>query len=159
MQKFRFYLRFSFVRVPSFRYFRGSYGGVRISLSVAVTDGFMPRKVLDVRKECVRLSCQRQTKSPSGLSVGGLFAYRHAPERLTSKTPWNKSSALLLDTHYKSEIFKSVILPVLYHIRHFNVFVVKRKTLTFVKVYRLWGIVDNNHFVVIQLNFFYKVIY
>ena len=40
--------------------------GVRISLSVAVADAFMPRKVLDVRKECVRLSCQRQTKSPSG---------------------------------------------------------------------------------------------
>ena len=94
----------------------------------------MPRKVLDVRKECVRLSCQRQTKSPSGLSVGGLFAYRHAPQRLGSRTPWNKSSALLLDTHYKSEIFKSVILSVLYYIRHFNVFVVKRKTLTFVKV-------------------------
>lgn len=47
---------------------------VRIALSIAVADGFMPRKVLDVRKECVRLSCQRQTKSPSGLSVGGLFA-------------------------------------------------------------------------------------
>ena len=112
--------------MPSFRSFRGSYGGVRIALSVAVADGFMPRKVLDVRKECVRLSCQRQTKSPSGLSVGGLFAYRHAPERLTSRTPWNKSSAYVSDTHYKSEIFKSVILSVLYHIRHFNVFVVKR---------------------------------
>lgn len=87
----------------------------------------MPRKVLDVRKECVRLSCQRQTKSPSGLSVGGLFAYRHAPERLTSRTPWNKSSAYVSDTHYKSEIFKSVILSVLYHIRHFSVFVIKRK--------------------------------
>ena len=145
--------------MPSFRSFRGSYGCVRISLSVAVAGGFMPRKVLDVRKECVRLSCQRQTKSPSGLSVGGLFAYRHAPERLRSRTPWNKSSAYVSDTHYKSEIFKSVILSVLYHIRHFNVFVVKRKTLTFVKVYRLWGVVDNYHFVVIQLNFFYEVIY
>ena len=95
-----------------------------------VADGFMPRKVLDVRKECVRLSCQRQTKSPSGLSVGGLFAYRHAPERLRSRTPWNKSPAYVSNTHYKSEIFKSVILSVLYHIRHFNVFVVKRKTLS-----------------------------
>ena len=76
-------------------------------------------------------------KAPLGLSVGGLFAYRHAPERLTSRTPWNKSSAYVSDTHYKSEIFKSVILPVLYHIRHFNVLVVKRKTLTFVNVYRL----------------------
>lgn len=103
----------------------------------------MPRKVLDVRKECVRLSCQRQTKSPSGLSVGGLFAYRHAPERLRSRTPWNKSSAYVLNTHYKSEIFKPVILSVLYHIRHFDVFVVKRKTLTFVKVYHLWCIVDS----------------
>ena len=83
MQIIRFYLRFSVVGVPSFRSFGGSYECVRISLSVAVADGFMPRKVLDVRKECVRLSCQRQTKSPSGLSVGGLFAYRHAPERLT----------------------------------------------------------------------------
>ena len=110
------------------------------------------------RKECVRLSCQRQTKSPSGLSVGGLFAYRHAPKRLTSRTPWNKSSAYVSNTHYKSEIFKSIILSVLYHIRHFDVFVVKRKTLTFVKVYRLWGVVDDYHFVVIQLNFFYKVI-
>ncbi len=99
MQKFRFYLRFSFVRVPSFRSFRGSYECVRIPLYVVVADGFMPRKVLDVRKECVRLSCQRQTKSPSGLSVGGLFAYRHAPERLRSRTPWNKSSAYVLYTH------------------------------------------------------------
>ena len=157
--KMQYLLAFWVVYVPSFWSFRGSYGCVRIALSVAVADGFMPRKVLDVRKECVRLSCQRQTKSPSGLSVGGLFAYRHAPERLTSRTPWNKSSAYVLNTHYKSEIFKSVILLVLYHIRHFNVFVVKRKTLTFVKVYRLWGIVDNYHFVVIQLNFFYEVIY
>ena len=93
LQKFRFYLCFSIVGVPLFQSFRGSYGCVRIALSVAVADGFMPRKVLDVRKECVRLSCQRQTKSPSGLSVGGLFAYRHAPERLKSRTPWNKSSA------------------------------------------------------------------
>ena len=84
---------FSVVGVPSFQPFRGSYRCVRIALSVVFTDGFMPRKVLDVRKECVRLSCQRQTKSPSGLSVGGLFAYRHAPERLRSRTPWNKSSA------------------------------------------------------------------
>ena len=149
MQKFRFYRCISVVGVTSFQSFRGSYWCVHIALSVAFADGFMPRKVLDVRKECVRLSCQRQTKSPSGLSVGGLFAYRHAPERLRSRTPWNKSSALLSDTHYKPKIFKSVILSVLYHICHFNVFVVKRKTLTFVKVYRLWGIVDNYHFVVI----------
>ena len=66
-----------------------------------VADGFMPRKVLDVRKECVRLPCQRQTKSPLGLSVGGLFAYRHAPERLRSRTPWNKSSAHVSNTHCK----------------------------------------------------------
>ena len=133
LQKFRSYLRFW---LSACRYFGLFWvrAGCRISLSVAVADGFMPRKVLDVRKECVRLSCQRQTKSPSGLSVGGLFAYRHAPERLTSRTPWNKSSAYVSDTHYKSEIFKSVILSVLYHIRHFNVFVVKRKTMTFVKV-------------------------
>ena len=56
MQKLRFYLCFSVVYVPSFRSFRGSYGGVRIALSVAFADGFMPRKVLVVRKECVRLS-------------------------------------------------------------------------------------------------------
>ena len=82
--------------------FLGFVWCVHIALSVAVADGFMPRKVLDVRKECVRLSCQRQTKSPLGLSVGGLFAYRHAPERLRSRTPWNKSSAYVLNTHYKS---------------------------------------------------------
>ena len=102
--KMQYLLAFFFVYVPSFYIFRGSYGCVRIPLSVAVADGFMPRKVLDVRKECVRLSCQRQTKSPLGLSVGGLFAYRHAPERLRSRTPWNKSSAYVSDTHYKSEI-------------------------------------------------------
>ena len=72
LQKFRFYLRFSVVGVLSFRSFRGSYGRVRIALSVAFADGFMPRKVLDVRKECVRLSCQRQTKSPFG-AVGWRF--------------------------------------------------------------------------------------
>lgn len=36
--------------------FRGSYRCVRIALSVAVADGFMPRKVLDVRKKCVMLT-------------------------------------------------------------------------------------------------------
>ena len=45
LQKFRCYLRFSAVGVPSFRAFRGSYGCVRIALSVAVADGFIPRKV------------------------------------------------------------------------------------------------------------------
>ena len=60
------------VGVPSFQFFRGSYWCVRIALSVAFADGFMPRKVLDVRKECVRLSCQRQTKSPFG-AVGWRF--------------------------------------------------------------------------------------
>ena len=64
--KMQYLLAFFFVYVPSFYIFRGSYGCVRIPLSVAVADGFMPRKVLDVRKECVRLSCQRQTKSPLG---------------------------------------------------------------------------------------------
>ena len=98
-------------------------------------------------------------KAPLGLSVGGLFAYRHTPERLRSRTPWNKSSAYVSDTHYKSEFFQTVILSVLYHIGHFYVFVAKRKALTLVKVYRLWGVVDNYHFVVIQLNFFYEVIY
>ena len=34
---------------------------VRIALSVAVADGFMPRKVLDVRKECVRLHGSQRT--------------------------------------------------------------------------------------------------
>lgn len=46
--------------------FLGFVWCVHIALSVAVADGFMPRKVLDVRKECVRLSCQRQTKAPRG---------------------------------------------------------------------------------------------
>ena len=36
--------------------FSGFVWCVRIPLSVAVAGGFMPRKVLDVRKECVRLS-------------------------------------------------------------------------------------------------------
>ena len=52
------------------------------------------------------------------IGVVGLFAYRHAPERLGSRTPWNKSSVYVLNTHYKSEIFKSVILSVLYRSRH-----------------------------------------
>ena len=60
------------VGVPLFRSFRGSYRCVHIALSIVVADGFMPRKALDVRKECVRLSCQRQTKSPFG-AVGWRF--------------------------------------------------------------------------------------
>ena len=56
MQKFRFYLRFSVVGVPPFRSFRGSYRGVRIALSVAVADGFMPRKVLGRQKGVCRNS-------------------------------------------------------------------------------------------------------
>ena len=47
---------FSVVIAPSFHSFRGSYGSVRIPLSVAVADGFMSRKVLSVRKDCVRPS-------------------------------------------------------------------------------------------------------
>ena len=43
--KIRFYLRFSIVGVPRFILF-----GVRIALSVAVADGFMPRKVLGRQK-------------------------------------------------------------------------------------------------------------
>lgn len=145
--------------MPSFWSFRGSYGCIRIPFVVAVADDFMPRKVLDVRKECVRLSCQRQTKSPLGLSVGGLFAYRHAPERLRSRAPWNKSSAQLSDTHYKSEIFKSVILFILDNVRHSYVFVAKRKTLTLVKVYALWCVVNYYHLVIVKLNLLYKVVY
>ena len=53
MQKIKFYLRFSVVGVTLFLSFGGSYWCVRIVLSVAVADGFMQRKVLDVRKECV----------------------------------------------------------------------------------------------------------
>lgn len=49
-------------------------------------------------------------KAPLGLSVGGLFAYRHAPERLRSRTPWNKSSAYVSNT--QSE-FKRVVWRVL----------------------------------------------
>ena len=70
--KTQYLLAFWVVSVPSFWFFQGSYGRVRIPLSVAVADGFMPRKVLDVRKECVRLSCQRQTKSTFG-AVGWRF--------------------------------------------------------------------------------------
>lgn len=66
MQKFRFYLRFSVVVVTLFQSFRGSYWCVRIALSVAVADGFMPRKVLDVRKECVRLFAKGKRKAPRG---------------------------------------------------------------------------------------------
>ena len=65
-------MRFTVVGVPSFRSFRGSYWCVRIALSVAFADGLMPRKAVGDRKECVRLSCQRQTKSPFG-AVGWRF--------------------------------------------------------------------------------------
>ena len=53
--KMQYLLTFWVVYVPSFWSFRGSYGCVRIPLSVVVADGFMLRKVLNVRKECVRL--------------------------------------------------------------------------------------------------------
>ena len=78
----------------------------------------MPRKVLGRQKGVCQAILPKANKSPLGLSVGGLFAYRHAPEGLGSRTPWNKSSAYVSDTHYKSEIFKSVIPSVLYHSRH-----------------------------------------
>ena len=113
-------MRFSIVDVPSFRFFRGSYRRVRIALSVAVADGLMPRKVLGRQKGVCQAYLAKGKQKPLGLSVGGLFTYRHAPESLGSRTPWNKSSAYVLYTHYKSEIFKSVILSVLYHIRHFK---------------------------------------
>ena len=87
-------MRFSVVGVPLFRFFRGSYRRVRIALSVAVADGLMPRKVLGRQKGvCQAYLAKGKRKAPLGLLVGGLFAYRHAPERLGSRTPWNKSSA------------------------------------------------------------------
>lgn len=108
--------------------FSGFVGKVRIALSVAFADGFMPRKVRGRQKGVCQAILPKADEKPIG--VVGLFAYRHAPEGLGSRTPWNKSSAYVSDTHYKSEIFKSIILSVLYHIRHFDVFVVKRKTLS-----------------------------
>ena len=51
------------------------------------------------------------------------------------------------------------MLFILNDVRHFNVFIVKRKTLTFVKVYRLWCVVVDYHFIIKQLDFFYEIIY
>ena len=98
-------------------------------------------------------------KASLGLSVGGLFAYRHAPERLRSRTPWNKSSAYVLYTHYKSEIFKSVILSVLYYIRHFKLFFVKWIVPTFIGTGSYGTVVCNYHFVVVQRYLFYQGVY
>ena len=85
--------------MPSFRSFRGSYRCVRIALSVAVADGFMPRKVHGATERSVSgYLAKGKQKAPLGLSVGGLFAYRRAPERLRSRTPWNKSPAYVSDT-------------------------------------------------------------
>ena len=91
--------------------FSGFVWRVRIALSIAVADGFMPRKVRGRQKGvCQAILPKANEKPPLGLSVGGLFAYRHAPERLRSRTPWNKSSAYVSDT--QSE-FKRVVWWVL----------------------------------------------
>lgn len=55
----------------------------------------MPRKPLDVRKERVRLETPKANQNPRrfisvGCSVSPLFAYIHAPARLTSSGTWNK---------------------------------------------------------------------
>ena len=60
MQKFSTYRRFSVVGVLPFQSFQGSYGCVGIVLSVAVANGFIARKVLDVRNECARLRKKRE---------------------------------------------------------------------------------------------------
>ena len=73
-----------------------SYKCVRIALSLLRNGRFMPRKVLDVRKECVRLYCRKGNgKAPLGLYRLALSSLSiHAPQRLTSRTPWNKWSML-----------------------------------------------------------------
>jgi len=54
----------------------------------------MPRKVLGVRKEYVRLNAKGKPKPTYAIQVGcrvsPLFAYIHTPQRLASRTPWNK---------------------------------------------------------------------
>lgn len=46
----------------------------------------------------IKYLAKGKRKATLGLSVGGLFAYRHAPERLRSRTSWNKSSAHVSNT-------------------------------------------------------------
>ena len=58
---------FSVVVVPLFRSFRGSYKRVRIALSVAVADGFMPRKVRGRQKGvCQAILPKANEKPPWG---------------------------------------------------------------------------------------------
>ena len=63
---------FSVVGVPSFRSFRGSYGCVRIALSVAVADGFMPRKVRGRQKGVCQAILPKANEKPLG-AVGWRF--------------------------------------------------------------------------------------
>ena len=72
----------------------GSCAVVSGILSVKHKRRFMPRKPLDVRKERVRLFAKGKPK-PTEIYLGGLrvlplFAYTHAPARLTSSGTWNK---------------------------------------------------------------------
>ena len=63
---------FSVVGAPSFRSFRGSYGCVRISLSVAVADGFMPRKVRGRQKGVCQAILPKANEKPLG-AIGWRF--------------------------------------------------------------------------------------
>ena len=51
-------------RVPLFQSFRGSYGCVRIPLSVVVADGFMPRKVRGRQKGVCKAILPKANEKP-----------------------------------------------------------------------------------------------
>ena len=65
----------------------------------------------------------------------------------------------LLNAHYKQNFFKSVVFSILYNIRHFELFFVKRKVPTFIGTSAYGTVVCNYHFVVVQRYLFYQGVY
>lgn len=121
--------------------------------SVKIERRFMPRKSLDMRKECGRLICQRQTKTRL-LLISRVAVFR---PHLTCSTLLRgscqvergiNSLRIILNTHYHLKGNHSWLFHILYVNRIRHIIHIKGKALTFVKAHVIWRVIDDDHFVV-----------
>ncbi len=120
----------------------------------------MPRKPLDVRKERVRLLRQRQTKTRL-VSISRVAAFRpylpiHTLLRGSRQAERGINSPRILYTHNQLKVYHFRLFHILNINRVRYIFRIKGKALTFVKAHCFGTVVDDYHFIVKQLYFFYQ---
>ena len=108
---------------------------------------FMPRQTLDTSRSVVGSLPQANNKPPWARWLASLPC-THAPRRLVSRVPWNKSP-LFLYPHCQLYPFSFHLIRVLHVYRDGGNFVAKRKALTVVRT-DLQGAIEVNVDLVIQ---------